>query len=60
MIPVAHKLIGPDNLGKWGFGQQFQARCSCRLWESSIEDNRPAAIRQHTVHVSQQQAAILL
>ena len=52
-----HHLI-VDDLGRWGLGMSFRARCSCRLWESSIEDNRPAVIRQHTVHVSQQQAVI--
>lgn len=50
---TGHEIIGPDNLGKWGFGQAFQTRCSCRLWESTIEDNRPDVIRQHTLHVHQ-------
>ena len=58
MIPVEHRLLPVEPLERWGFGLAFKARCSCRLWESSIEDNRPAAIRQHTVHVAQQQAVI--
>ena len=44
-----HELI-LDNLGRWGFGLKFQARCTCRRWESPIEDNRPDAIRHHTIH----------
>ena len=46
---TGHALI-LANLGRWGMGQSFQARCTCRRWESSIEDNRPDVIRQHTVH----------
>lgn len=47
---TGHDLI-LDDLGRWGFGRKFQSRCTCRLWESRIEDNRPDAIRHHTVHV---------
>lgn len=54
-----HDLI-IDDLGRWGMGRIFQARCTCRLWEGQKEDNRPAAIRHHTEHRVRVQTVIIL
>lgn len=54
-----HDLIIED-LGRWGMGRAFQARCTCRLWESPIEDTRPAAIRHHTTHRVRVETVIVL
>lgn len=44
-----HSMIFED-LGKWGFGRKFRTRCLCRLWSSTVEDNRPDVIRQYSIH----------
>lgn len=54
---IEHKIILED-LGRWGFGLKFQARCTCRLWESRIEDNRPAVVQAHSRHRMQVGAVI--
>ena len=46
---MMHDLIVVDE-GRWGFGLAFRTKCSCLRWESAIHDNRPDAIRAHSLH----------